>query len=65
MNPIRALARILGEMHDDAGNGGWTIALVDATKGRIEAGIGLGGDNSDTVTLDKVQPITTGRRRRV
>ena len=34
-----------------------SIALVDATKGRIEAGIGLGGDNSDTVTLDKVQPI--------
>ena len=23
------------------GNGGWSIALVDATKGRIEAGIGL------------------------
>ena len=40
-----------------SGNGGWTIAVVDATRGRIEAGIGLGGDNSDTVTLDKVQPI--------
>jgi acyl-CoA dehydrogenase len=40
-----------------SGNGGWMIALVDATKGRIEAGIGLGGDNSDTVTLDKVPPI--------
>jgi acyl-CoA dehydrogenase len=42
-----------------SGNGGWLIALVDATKGRIEAGLGLGGDNSDTVTLDKVQPIIT------
>ena len=42
-----------------SGNGGWSIALVDATKGRIEAGLGLGGDNSDTVTLDKVQPIIT------
>jgi len=42
-----------------SGDGGWSIALVDATKGRIEAGLGLGGDNSDTVTLDKVQPIIT------
>src|SRR5882757_2647929 len=36
-----------------AGN---SIALVDAKKCRIEAGIGLGGDNSDTVILDKVEP---------
>jgi acyl-CoA dehydrogenase len=36
-----------------AGN---SIALVDAGKCRIEAGIGLGGDNSDTVVLDKVEP---------
>ena len=33
---------------------GVSIALVDAAKCRIEAGLGLGGDNSDTVTLDKV-----------
>ena len=39
-----------------AGN---TIALVDAAKCRIEAGIGLGGDNSDIVVLDKVAPVTT------
>src|SRR5262252_10184159 len=39
-----------------AGN---SIALVDAAKCRIEAGIGLGGDNSDTVVLDKVEPMTT------
>jgi acyl-CoA dehydrogenase len=39
-----------------SGNGGVSIALVDAAKCRIEAGIGLGGDHSDTVTLDKVQP---------
>jgi acyl-CoA dehydrogenase len=37
---------------------GLQIALVDAAKCRIETGIGLGGDNSDTVTLDKVQPVT-------
>jgi acyl-CoA dehydrogenase len=36
-----------------------SIALVDASKCRIETGLGLGGDNSDTVTLDKVQPVTT------
>jgi acyl-CoA dehydrogenase len=40
-----------------SGNGGLSIALVDAGKCRIEAGLSLGGDNSDTVTLDKVQPI--------
>jgi acyl-CoA dehydrogenase len=39
------------------GNGSLQIALVDAAKCRIEAGIGLGGDHSDTVTLDKVQPV--------
>jgi acyl-CoA dehydrogenase len=38
---------------------GDTIALVDAKKCRIEAGIGLGGDHSDAVTLDKVEPVTT------
>lgn len=37
---------------------GLQIALVDASKCRIETGLGLGGDNSDTVTLDKIQPIT-------
>ena len=35
-----------------------SIALVDASKCRIEAGLGLGGDHSDTVTFDKVQPVT-------
>jgi acyl-CoA dehydrogenase len=39
-----------------AGN---SIALVDASKCRIESGIGLGGDNSDTVVLDKVEPKAT------
>jgi acyl-CoA dehydrogenase len=38
-----------------AGN---AIALVDASKCRIEAGIGLGGDESDIVVLDKVSPVT-------
>ena len=39
------------------GNGGMSIALVDASKCRIEAGLNLGYDNSDTVTLDKVSPV--------
>lgn len=39
------------------GNGDVFIALVDAGKARIEAGINVGYDNSDTVTLDKVTPI--------
>ncbi|MEH2521218.1 hypothetical protein V1279_006791 [Bradyrhizobium sp. AZCC 1610] len=38
--------------------GSLSIALVDAGKFRIETGLNLGGDNSDTVTLDKVQPVT-------
>src|SRR4029453_12303140 len=38
---------------------GTSIALVDAPKCRIEAGLGLGGHNSDTVVLDKVAPVTT------
>ena len=42
-----------------SGNGGISIALVDAAKCRIESGIGLGGDANDTVTLAKVQPVTT------
>ncbi len=40
-----------------SGNGGLQVALVEAAKCRIEAGIGLGGDHSDTVTFDKVQPV--------
>jgi acyl-CoA dehydrogenase len=40
------------------GSDGWSIALVDAGKCRIEAGLNLGYDESDTVTLDKVQPIS-------
>jgi acyl-CoA dehydrogenase len=40
-------------------NSGISIALVDAAKVRIEAGLTLANDNSDTVTFDKVEPITT------
>ncbi|MGY4283790.1 alkylation response protein AidB-like acyl-CoA dehydrogenase [Bradyrhizobium sp. LM2.7] len=39
------------------GKDGVLIALVDATKARIEAGLNVGYDHSDTVTLDKVQPV--------
>jgi acyl-CoA dehydrogenase len=41
-----------------SGSGGLSIALIEAGKCRIEAGLNLGGDHSDTVTLDKVQSIT-------
>jgi acyl-CoA dehydrogenase len=40
-----------------SGANGVAIALVDAASVRIEAGIGLGGDHSDSVTFDKVRPI--------
>jgi acyl-CoA dehydrogenase len=40
------------------GGSGVSIVLIDASKGRIEAGLNVGYDHSDTVTLDKVQPIT-------
>lgn len=40
------------------GKDGMSIALVDASKTRIEAGLNVGYDHSDTVTLDKVQPVT-------
>jgi acyl-CoA dehydrogenase len=40
------------------GVGGVSIALVDAAKTRIEAGLNLGGDNSDTVTFDRVTPVS-------
>jgi acyl-CoA dehydrogenase len=39
------------------GSAGLSIALVEAAKCRIETGLNLGGDNSDAVTLDKVQPV--------
>ena len=44
-----------------SGSDGLSIALVDAGKCRIEAGLNLGGDNSDTVTLDKIQPVAIKR----
>ena len=39
-----------------SGNGGTSIALVDAAKVRVEAGLTLANDNSDTVTFDKIEP---------
>jgi acyl-CoA dehydrogenase len=39
------------------GAGGFSVALVDAAKLRIEAGLNLASDGSDTVTFDHVQPI--------
>ena len=40
------------------GANGVSIALVDAAEVRIEAGLNLGGDNSDIVIFDKVAPST-------
>ena len=40
-----------------SGAAGLSIALVDASSCRIEAGLNLAGDPSDTVTLTNVQPI--------
>jgi acyl-CoA dehydrogenase len=39
------------------GTGGLSIALVEVTKCRIEAGLNLASDGSDTVTFDKVTPV--------
>src|SRR6202165_4540131 len=39
-----------------SGPNGLSIALVEAAAVRIEAGLNLGGDASDTVTFDKVPP---------
>lgn len=36
---------------------GFTIALVEASACRIDAGESLGGDASNTVTFDKVKPV--------
>jgi acyl-CoA dehydrogenase len=40
--------------HDAGGKA--LVALVGAAKCRIESGLNLGGDNSDTVTFDRVTP---------
>ncbi len=40
-----------------SGASGLSIALVDAAKCRIEAGLNLASDASDTVTFSNVQPI--------
>src|SRR5580698_8017831 len=37
---------------------GLSIALVEATKCRIEAGVNLAGDGSDIVTFNNVVPVT-------
>jgi acyl-CoA dehydrogenase len=39
------------------GAGGLSIALVEASKCRIEAALNLGGDNSDTVTFSNVAAV--------
>lgn len=41
-----------------SGIGGASIALVDTSTCRIEAGLSLAGDHSDTVHFDNAKPIT-------
>src|SRR6202008_4316182 len=41
------------------GNSGASIALVDAGKVRIEAGLNPANDNSNAVTFDKVEPSSS------
>jgi acyl-CoA dehydrogenase len=42
------------------GDSGLSIALAKASDCRIEAGLNLGGDGSDTVTFNQVAPIAIG-----
>src|SRR5258707_8144618 len=39
------------------GANGLSIALVESSSARIEAGLNLGGDASDTVTFGNVAPV--------
>src|SRR5206468_5343406 len=41
-----------------SGSAGFSIALVDAGACRIEAGLNLANDGSDTVTFANVSPLT-------
>jgi acyl-CoA dehydrogenase len=43
------------------GGDGVSIALVEASKARIEPGLNVGYDHSDTVTLDKAPAVTVAR----
>ncbi|HEY3679331.1 MAG TPA: acyl-CoA dehydrogenase family protein [Bradyrhizobium sp.] len=55
--PFAKAAKHIAVLAD--GVNGLSIALVDAGKCRIEASLNLGGDHSDTVTFDKIAPVTT------
>jgi acyl-CoA dehydrogenase len=54
--PFAKAAKHIAVLATDAK--GVSIALVDASKVRIEAGLTLANDHSDTVTFDKVAPVT-------
>jgi acyl-CoA dehydrogenase len=54
--PFAKAAKHIAVLAD--GVNGLSIALVDAGKCRIEAGLNLGGDHSDTVIFDKVAAVT-------
>ncbi|MDE5455225.1 acyl-CoA dehydrogenase [Bradyrhizobium sp. CSA112] len=55
--PFAKAAKHFAVLASDANGGSLSMALVDAAKCRIETGLNLGGDPSDVVTLDKVQPV--------
>ena len=54
--PFGREARHIAVLAQD-GNGKASVALVEAAKCRIEQNLNLGGDNSDTVTFDRVSPV--------
>lgn len=54
--PFAKAARHFAVLTHDAS--GVSIALVDAGKAKVEAGLNVGYDDSDVVTLDKIAPIT-------
>ena len=55
--PFAREAKHIAVLAHDA-NGKVSIALVETSKCRIEQNLNLGGDNSDTVTFDRITPGT-------
>ena len=54
--PFAKSAKHIAVLADAAS--GYSIGLVDAASVRIETGLNLGGDDSDTVTFDRAQPVS-------
>ncbi len=56
--PFACEAKHIAVVATGAGTGSASIALVDASACRITAGLSIADDASDTVSFDKVRPIT-------